>query len=322
MAARLRIDVVIAAYDMAAWIGDCLSSLLDQTHREWRAIVVDDGSRDGTAAVVGCFRDRRIRLIGQENAGVSAARNHGLAAVSGDAVLFLDADDWLAPDALARMAAALAARPEAAAVWGRFAPMTGTASRGDPPRRVVTPRLGAADALASLVVGNRFANGGHLLIRTEDAARAGRFDTRLRFGEDWEYFTRLALCGPLLPVPGAAPLLFVRRRGEGAYLSRVADLEAYGPARAAIFRNPDIRARFALSRLALLECAAEAEAEWITGRAMVAARRHDEGLRVLRRSVLRCPSARRLALLAALHAAAPFRMPPPAPARVTALRPG
>jgi glycosyltransferase involved in cell wall biosynthesis len=322
MAARFRIDVVIAARDMAAWIGDCLSSLLDQTHRDWRAIVVDDGSRDGTAAVVGCFRDKRIQLIRQANAGVSAARNHGMAAVWGDAVLFLDADDWLAPDALARMAATLAARPDAAAAWGRFALMAGTASWGDRPLRVLKPRLGGPDALAALVVGNRFANGGHVLMRIDAAARAGRFDTRLRFGEDWEYFARLALCGPLLPVPGAAPVLFVRRRGEGAYLTRVADLDAYRPARLTIFQNPDIRARFAPSRLGLLERASEAEAEWIAGRAMLASGQHEAGLRVLRASVRRHKSARRLALLAALHAAAPFRPPPSAPARVTSLRPG
>ncbi len=295
MAGPLRIGVVIAARDMAAWIGTCLCSLIDQTHAEWTAIIVDDGSRDGTAAVVSCFRDPRIRLIGQRNAGVSAARNLGLAKVDGDAVVFLDADDWLAPNALERMVAALAANPDAAAVYGRFALMAGNAEPGDAPVRLVRPRI-AGDALPSLLVGNRFANGGHLLIRHAAAARAGWFNTRLRFGEDWEYWVRLALVGPLAPMPGAAPLLYVRQRAGGAYRSRVTDLAAFGPAVLTIFQNPDIRARFPAPRLEALHREGQAEQAWIAGRAMLETGSRDAGLRLLRWSVRQCPTARRIAL--------------------------
>jgi glycosyltransferase involved in cell wall biosynthesis len=301
MAGSLRIGVVIAAYDMAAWIGTCLSSLLDQTHANWNAVVVDDGSRDGTAAVVACFRDPRIRLVRQYNAGVSAARNRGMAEVDGDAVLFLDADDWLAPDALARMAAALDTRPDAVAAWGRFALMGGTAQPGDRPLRVKRPRLSGADALAALLVGNCFANGGHVLVRRSAAARAGRFNTRLGFGEDWEYWVRLALVGPLVPVQGA-PLLFVRQREAGAYRSRVCDLGAFVPASMAIFLNPEVQARFPRRRLRALQRAGQAEQAWIAGRAMLEVNHPAAGLRLLRQSVLMHPTARRLALLAALHA--------------------
>jgi glycosyltransferase involved in cell wall biosynthesis len=301
MAGSIRIGVVIAAYDMAAWVGTCLYSLLAQTHADWTAIVVDDGSRDGTATVVRCFADRRIRLIRQRNAGVSAARNLGLAEVGGDAVLFLDADDWLAPDALARMAAALEAAPDAAAVWGRFALMAGTAEPGDRPLRVVRPRLPANDAVTALLIGNRFANGGHVLIRRCAAARAGRFNTRLHFAEDWEYWVRLALVGRFAPVPGGAPLLHVRQRQAGAYRSRITDLDAYVPAALAIFQNPEIVDRFTPARLDALRRAERAEKAWIAGRALMDAGRAGAGLGLLRWSVRGCPTPRRIALLLALH---------------------
>jgi hypothetical protein len=304
MAGGLRIGVVIAAYDMAAWIGTCLSSLLDQTYRDWSAVIVDDGSRDGTAAVVAEFCDPRIRLVRQSNSGVSAARNRGLAEIGGEAVLFLDADDWLARDALARMAAALGARADAAAAWGRFALMDATAEPGHRPARVVRPRLYESNALAALLVGNRFANGGHVLIRRAAVARAGRFDTRLGFGEDWDYWVRLALAGPLVAVPGAAPLLFVRQREAGAYRSRVCDPGAFVPATAAIFGNPTLRDRFPPRRLRALQYAGQAEQAWIAGRAMLALGRVSAGLRLLRRSVRMHPTARRIALLVALHAGA------------------
>jgi hypothetical protein len=163
------------------------------------------------------------------------------------------------------------------------------------------PKLGEPDALAALLVGNRFANGGHVLIRRVAAARAGRFCTRLVFGEDWEYWVRLALVGPLVPVPGVAPVLFVRQRAAGAYRSRVCDPAAFAPVTAAIFMNPEVQARFAPGRLRALHRSGQAEQAWIAGRAMLDAGRAADGLRLLRRSVLTQPTPRRVGQLAALH---------------------
>src|ERR1700722_16212125 len=76
----MRVGIVIAAYNAASWIGDAIASVIAQTYRDWILVVVDDGSADGTADVVGGFADPRIRLVRQANAGVSAARNRGGAA--------------------------------------------------------------------------------------------------------------------------------------------------------------------------------------------------------------------------------------------------
>jgi hypothetical protein len=162
--------------------------------------------------------------------------------------------------------------------------------------------LREADALAALLVGNRFANGGHVLIRRSAAVQAGCFNTRLGFGEDWEYWVRLALVGPLVALPGA-PLLFVRQRMSGAYRSRVCDPAAFVPANLAIFRNPEVQARVPAHRLRALRRAGQAEQAWIAGRAMLELGRPTDGLRLLRRSVLMRPTLWRLALLIALHGA-------------------
>jgi glycosyltransferase involved in cell wall biosynthesis len=278
--------------------------VLGQTHRDLRLIVVDDGSTDATARVVTGFSDPRLTLIWQCNAGVAAARNRGMADADGDALLFLDADDWLAPSALADLSTTLDAAPEAVAAVGPYARMD---TFQEPPHQPPARRHPAApapprDLLARLVVQNQFANGGHVLIRRTAARRAGTFRPGVIYGEDWDYFVRLALQGPFAFVPTRAPLLLVRSRADGAYRRLAADPSAFAPCMAAIFGNPDLEARFGPTRLAALRRLAEAENAWIIGRELVRQGRAGEGRRWLTRAVAAAPSLRRMALLAAARA--------------------
>jgi glycosyltransferase involved in cell wall biosynthesis len=271
--------------------------VLGQTHRDLRLIVVDDGSTDATAREVTGFPDPRLTLIWQCNAGVAAARNRGMAAADGDALLFLDADDWLAPTALATLAAALQAAPEAVAAVGAHAWVD--TPGGSPRRSRYRPARQPRDLLPGLLVRNAFANGGHVLIRASAARRAGLFCPGIVYGEDWEFFARLALLGPFAFVPAHEPLLFVRSCAEGAYRRLAADPAAFSPCMTAIFGNPDFLARFGPARLRAIRRRAEAENAWIIGRERIRHGRTAEGRRWLASSVVAAPSPRRVALLAA-----------------------
>jgi glycosyltransferase involved in cell wall biosynthesis len=109
MTVRPQVSVVIPAFNAARLIGDTLRSVQEQSLQEWEAIVIDDGSQDGTAETVRALarRDARIRAIQQANSGVSRARNRGLEAAAGEFIALLDADDVWLPENLARKVGAL-----------------------------------------------------------------------------------------------------------------------------------------------------------------------------------------------------------------------
>ncbi len=97
----VTISVIVPVYNKAASLAACMDSLFCQSLPVKEVIVVDDGSTDGSLSVVERYAaDPRLHIVSQANAGVSAARNRGLAAASGEYVLFVDGDDLLDPEAV------------------------------------------------------------------------------------------------------------------------------------------------------------------------------------------------------------------------------
>lgn len=102
----MRFSVVIPVYNKGPYVTKAIESVLRQSFRDFELIVVDDGSTDDSSVrIKDAFKNSVIKseLICQANAGVSTARNNGIAASSGDFVCFLDADDWWEPSFLEKM---------------------------------------------------------------------------------------------------------------------------------------------------------------------------------------------------------------------------
>lgn len=112
----MKVSVIIPTYNCGKFLADCIGSVKAQTYKDWECIVVDDASTDDTAEIL-------PELIGDDprftfkryarNAGLSATRNRGLRLATGEAVFFLDADDWISATALEYLVGVAEQYPEA-----------------------------------------------------------------------------------------------------------------------------------------------------------------------------------------------------------------
>ncbi len=111
-----KVSVVIPTYNQARFLVETIRSVLAQTFRDLEIIVIDDGSTDNTAEVVSAFP---VKYFYQENQGVSVARNHGIERSRSEYVAFVDSDDALLPEALARAVETLDRHPGVSFVYGQ-----------------------------------------------------------------------------------------------------------------------------------------------------------------------------------------------------------
>ncbi len=199
------VSVIIPVLNGAQTIGETLRSLLDQTFQDFDVWVVDDGSTDGTGAVVeqiaatdplGRIR-WRSRGKSSPHRGVSGARNEGATWVRGSLLGFLDADDCWLPDKLADQVAALAEHPDAVMVYSWTELMDEQGQRlgqviDAPFQGWIRERLLVTDVISS---------GSNALIRRRAFEQEGGFDETLTHSEDWDLWLRLAAIAPVALVP-------------------------------------------------------------------------------------------------------------------------
>lgn len=102
------VSVIVPVYNIARDLPRCVESILNQTYKDLELILVDDGSTDGSGELCDSYaQDARVKVIHQKNAGVSAARNAGLDAATGEYLTFVDSDDYVEPALYEKMAAAM-----------------------------------------------------------------------------------------------------------------------------------------------------------------------------------------------------------------------
>ena len=248
------VSVVIPAKNVAAYVGETLASALAQGEVT-EVIVVDDGSTDNTIAIVRAIRDPRLRLMTNDSAGVSAARNLGARHASGEWLLFLDADDRLRPGAVAALLAAARGAPRAVLVYGDYNTIDSEGRQVGRRDLLKGRRKPSGDVLTRLAASNFIVNGGIALARAEAFRAIGGFDTSLRYCEDWHCWCRLAAIGEFEFAPKL--LLDYRLHTANTMNAAVRTPQDFFPAIARVFDDGLILARLPEGTAARLRQAAE-----------------------------------------------------------------
>ena len=187
----MKVSIIIPAYNAAETLASTLHSVLAQSQEEWEAIVVDDGSQDDTAKIAADFAqcDGRIRVVSQANGGEAAARNTGIGTARHDWLLFLDADDWIAPCYLQRMTTELMANPILDAVYCGSARVA-----RDGALVVETYQPPPGDLFP--ILARRAAFPVHAcVVRKSLVSAVGNFDCSLHTCPDWDLWQRVARTG-------------------------------------------------------------------------------------------------------------------------------
>lgn len=214
----MKVSIVIPAYNAEKYLALTLDSVLAQAFLDWEAVVMDDGSRDGTRGIAEAYagRDRRIRVAHQPNGGVAVARSQGFALTSPqtEAVIFLDNDDVWEPEALAALTEALAGNPAApgAYVLARYIDADGQpirkgeienwmrARRRIEGSRVMSCQPHELTTFACFAAGQCIPTPGVLLLRRSVLEAAGGFDQATAPSDDYDLYIRLTRRGGLAVV--------------------------------------------------------------------------------------------------------------------------
>lgn len=190
-----RISVVIPLYNKEAEVGRALLSVVEQSLAPREIIVVDDGSTDGSRAVVQRIMeehpDAGIRLIVQDNAGVSAARNRGIREAQGDFVALLDADDAWLTGYIAEVCRLMEYYPDADAYSTAFKIVSGKSCVAAP----VPTCEGYIDVASEALCGRYPIIPSTATLRRSTLLEAGGFPEGMRIGEDQWLWVRMVQCG-------------------------------------------------------------------------------------------------------------------------------
>jgi glycosyltransferase involved in cell wall biosynthesis len=187
------VSVVIPCYNYARFLDQAIQSALDQNYPAIEIVVVNDGSTDDPAAVVARFP--MVQFVTQENRGLAAARNTGLAHCKGDLVVFLDADDRLLPEAIVTGARLLEANPALGFAVGYSTLISGD---GLAQPTVNKPGCEGDDAYVSLLRRNTIRNPGTVLFRRQIVETVGGFAPGVDACADYALYLRISRSYPVV----------------------------------------------------------------------------------------------------------------------------
>ena len=190
-----KITVLIPLFNKRAYVGDSLRSVARQSFSDFEIVVVDDGSTDDGASVVMSLGIPQLRVVTQPNAGVSAARNRGLAESRSSLVAFLDADDVWQRDHLHHLWQLHAAFPDACLMANSFLEVRNNVQDRIDSQAITYRRVG--DFIEEAASGRAWIFTSAAMVRRDTCLAIGGFRIGESRGEDVDLWIRMALSYPV-----------------------------------------------------------------------------------------------------------------------------
>jgi glycosyltransferase involved in cell wall biosynthesis len=206
-----KLSVIIPTYNNDRYIQRAISSLLEQSFKDFEIIIVDDGSTDDTRDIVKAYGDS-IRYIYQENKGLAGARNTGIDVSNGELLAFLDADDWFAKKNLETKVSFLEKNPDAVWVYSdwQFVDAQGNhLDRGSTRFKFADKKVDGY-VFAELLYNRNFISPCAVVIKKSVLEEVGCFDPQVVCQEDWDLWLRLSLRYPCNYIDEALVYVFDR----------------------------------------------------------------------------------------------------------------
>jgi glycosyltransferase involved in cell wall biosynthesis len=218
------VSVIVPTYNRAHFLPECLDSILAQSFSDFEVIIIDDGSTDGTRALVNSYTahfGEKIRYFHQRNKGIAAARNKGIRAARGELIAFCDSDDAWPPGKLEHQVSVLGANAACAMVVGECVALGRETEGGFMISRATLEGKSFLEALFE----TQFVNLGATLFRASCLREIVDFDETLRTSEDYDLALRLA--ARFQAIVSRELALLYRRHGGNITSSPTACLNRY-----------------------------------------------------------------------------------------------
>ena len=216
-----RVSVVTSVYNGELYLKECIESILNQTFRDFEYIILNNGSTDNTSEILKLYSDPRLRVIHQENLGISRSLNKGIDLSSSDLIARLDADDYSMPQMLEQQITFMEKHPDVVLCGSRWLELVGKKIFKQIVNFVETDQA----IRKSMSLFNPFSHS-TVIFRKKTFITAGGYNERFKYSQDYDLWLRMLAFGKTLILKEELAVVRMSEQSESHKNARKQKLEA------------------------------------------------------------------------------------------------
>ena len=216
-----QVSVVTSVYNGEEYLEECVDSILNQTFQNFEYIILNNGSTDGTARILQRYTDPRLRIIHQENLGISKSLNKGINLSNSELIARLDADDFSSPQRLEKQVTFMGKHPDIVLCGSRWLELVG----GKLFKQIVAFVETDQAIKKSMSLFNPFSHSA-VIFRKKTFIKAGGYSDRLKYSQDYELWLRMLALGKAWILKEELAVVRISEQSESHKNARKQKLEA------------------------------------------------------------------------------------------------